>query len=134
MDPRLIKLARQLQTKLARIDDQADPDAFESVYGLLIELIDCIETAMPGLGVHRLIAQAKANREKATRILKKMRLEANRRDGRRRSRLPGWCPRKKKTEARSCLVGVVRKSASCLKLNHWQCPDRKGCWFGARMA
>lgn len=74
MDPQLFKLARQLQTKLAQIDDQANPDAFESVHGLLIEFIDCIETAIPGLKAQRLLAEIKANRQEATRLLKEMKL------------------------------------------------------------
>ena len=74
MDPQLFALARQLQTKLARINEEADSDLFESVHGLLIEFIDCIETAIPGLKAQRLQAQAKANREEATRLLKEMKL------------------------------------------------------------
>jgi hypothetical protein len=74
MDPKLFKLARQLQTKLSRIDDQADSDAFDSVHALLIEFIGCIENAIPGLKAQRLLAQAKVNREEATRLLKEMKL------------------------------------------------------------
>jgi hypothetical protein len=74
MDPQLFALARQLQTKLARINEEADSDLFESVHGLLIELIDGLETAMPALRAKREKAEAKANQQEAARLLKEMKL------------------------------------------------------------
>jgi len=74
MDPQLFALARQLQTKLARINEEADSDLFESVHGLLIDLIDGLETAMPALRAKREKAEAKANQQEAARLLKEMKL------------------------------------------------------------
>ena len=47
---------------------------FESVHGLLIELIDGLETAMPALRAKREKAEAKANQQEAARLLKEMKL------------------------------------------------------------
>ncbi len=49
MDPQIFELARQLQNKLALIDDQTEPGTFESVHGLSIEFIARLEAAMPAL-------------------------------------------------------------------------------------
>ncbi len=77
MDAQLIKLARELQTKLALIDDQAAPDTLQSVHELSIKLIDCLETAIPDLSEKREKAEFKALRQRAERLLKEMRLEGD---------------------------------------------------------
>jgi len=77
MDPQVFELARKLQAQLARIDDQADPEAFESVHGLSMELIARLEAAMPALREKREKAEAKADREEAERRLKDMELEGD---------------------------------------------------------
>ena len=55
-------------------NEEADSDLFESVHGLLIELIDGLETAMPALRAKREKAEAKANQQEAARLLKEMKL------------------------------------------------------------
>jgi hypothetical protein len=77
MDPQLFELARQLQAKLVRIDERADQEVFKSVHGLLIKLIDGIETAMPALRNQRGKAEAKAALEETKRLLEKMRVEGD---------------------------------------------------------
>jgi hypothetical protein len=77
MDPQVFDLARQLQAKLAQINERADRDAFHSVHGMLIKLVDGIETAMPELREKREKDGAKADREKVKRLLKKMKLEGD---------------------------------------------------------
>jgi hypothetical protein len=72
VDRKILKLARQLQTKLALIDDQTEPGEFRSVHGLLVELVNCIETAIPDLTMKRLRAEAEADIEEARRLLKEM--------------------------------------------------------------
>jgi hypothetical protein len=77
MDPQVFELARQLQAKLARIDERGDREIFESVHDLLIKLIDGIETAMPALRNKREKAEAKAALEETKRLLEEMRGEGN---------------------------------------------------------
>jgi hypothetical protein len=77
MDPRVFELARRLQAQLTRIDEQAEREAFQSVHGLLIELIARLEAAMPALREKRERAEAKADREEAKRLLKEMELEGD---------------------------------------------------------
>ena len=77
MDPQVFELARQLQAELARIDNETEPGTFESVHGLLIKLVDHLETARPVLRKKREKAEAKADQELAERVLNEMRLEGD---------------------------------------------------------
>jgi len=77
MDPQVFELARQLENKLALMDEQTEPGTYESVHSLSIKLIACLEAAMPTLREKREKAEAKADREEVERRLKEMRLEGD---------------------------------------------------------
>src|ERR1700722_11130413 len=75
MDQQLFELARQLQTKLERIDPEMERDTFEWAHDFLIRFIDRIETSVPALKVKRLQMSARADMNEASRILKKLTLD-----------------------------------------------------------
>jgi hypothetical protein len=75
MDQQVFELARQFQTKLERIDAQADRDSFIWAHGFLIGLIDRIETSIPTLRAIRLQTSSKADLYEAKRILSELTFE-----------------------------------------------------------
>jgi hypothetical protein len=75
MDPEVFRLARQLQTKLERINVQGDRDTFLWVHGFLVGLVDRIEASIPTLKTERLKTSSNADLDEARRILNELTLK-----------------------------------------------------------
>jgi predicted nuclease with TOPRIM domain len=72
MDPQILKLARELQAELSPINDQTEVDRLESIHGKLIELMDCLEAALPKLREKRKKAETKVDLAEAMRRLREL--------------------------------------------------------------